>query len=131
MKPIKTILSIASIFTVGTLVAAPDVRMAQITVKPEKLDAFLQAVRENMRTFVEVEPDVISIYAVSDKDNPAKLTFFEIYADEAAYVSHTQTAHFKRYIERTAALIDDKKLMRVNAVELAPVPERLNAPAAK
>ena len=105
--------------------AAPlEVRMAEIKVKPDMLETFLSAVKENMRDSVATEPGVISIYAVADKNDPAALTFFEIYADAQAYQHHIQTPHFKRYIERTRDLTDDKKLIPVDIVELQPVPVR-------
>lgn len=38
----------------------------------------------------------------------------EIYADSAAYQSHIQTPHFKKYKEGTAAMVRSLKLIDVN-----------------
>lgn len=108
----------------NTTAHALEVRLAEIKVKPDQIDAFLAAVRENMRDSAAKEEGVISIYAVADKKDPTKLTFFEIYADEEAYLKHTQTAHFKKYIERTKDLTEVKILTPVSPVELQPYPQK-------
>src|SRR5881275_1576025 len=79
----------------------PYVRIAELEIDPARLDAYKAAVKEEMEASVRVEPGVLAIYAVAEKDNPARLRFFEIYADEAAYRSHRETAHFKKYAETT------------------------------
>ena len=63
----------------------PLVRIAELEIDPAHLDAYRAAVREEIETSVRVEPGVLAIYAVAEKDNPAKLRFFEMYADESAY----------------------------------------------
>src|SRR3954470_17645305 len=77
----------------------PYVRIAELEIDPARLDAYKASVKEEMEASVRVEPGVRAIYAVAEKDNPVRLRFFEIYADEAAYRSHRETAHFKKYAE--------------------------------
>lgn len=115
---------------VSTAAAAPEVRMAEILVKPESLQTFLDAVQTNMRTSIAKEPGVLGIYAVADKANPRMLTFFEIYASHEAYVQHTQTAHFKRYIAATKDLTDSKVLKEVDAFGMHPMPQARPVPLA-
>jgi quinol monooxygenase YgiN len=38
------------------------------------------------------------LYAVADKKKPTHITIFETYADTAAYRSHIETPHFKKYV---------------------------------
>ncbi|RUT48943.1 putative quinol monooxygenase [Campylobacter fetus] len=94
------------------------VRSAYIEIMPEKLDEFLQSVKTGMKTSVQSEDGVLALYAVSDKNDPTKITFFEIYKDEAAYASHIGSEHFKRYISQTKDLVTTKVLSQVEAVEL-------------
>jgi quinol monooxygenase YgiN len=75
----------------------PFVRIAELEIDPARLEAYKTAVKEEMKTSVRVEPGVLAIYAVAEKDNPTKLRFFEMYADEAAYKAHVESAHFKKY----------------------------------
>jgi len=36
---------------------------------------------------------VLALYAVSEKDNPARIIVFEMYADADAYKAHLETSH--------------------------------------
>src|SRR6516165_12348333 len=77
----------------------PYVRIAELEIDPARLDAYKASVKEEMEASVRVEPGVLAIYAVAEKDNPTRLRFFEIYADEAAYNTHRESAHFKKYVK--------------------------------
>ena len=50
---------------------------------------------------MRVEPGVLSIYRVAEKGNPAKLRFFEMYADEGAHRAHIESPHFRKYVAVT------------------------------
>lgn len=97
---------------------AGSVRIAQLTIKPGQLEAFKAAVREEMRDALRLEPGVLAIYAVADKNDPNKLMFFEMYVDEAAYQIHRETPHFIKYFESTKNMIADRVLMEAVPVEL-------------
>ena len=62
--------------------AMPLVRMAYIELKPEMRETFIAIVTEGMREALKKEPGVLALYCVAAKDNPNKLTFFEVYANE-------------------------------------------------
>ena len=98
--------------------AMPLVRMAYIELKPEMREAFLAAVTENMRESLKKEPGVLALYCVAAKDNPNKLTFFEMYADDAAYEVHRTMPHFRKYIETTKDMAVSKELVETAPVEL-------------
>ena len=98
--------------------AMPLVRMAYIELKPEMREAFLVAVTENMRESLKKEPGVLALYCVAAKDNPNKLTFFEMYKDDAAYEAHRNMPHFKKYIETTKDMAVSKELVETAPVEL-------------
>ena len=89
---------------------APFVRLADLEVDPEQRDAFIAAVREEMNESVRVEPGVLALYAVADRDLPSRLRFFEIYADEAAYAAHLESAHFRKYRAITEPMIRSRVL---------------------
>jgi hypothetical protein len=54
----------------------PLVRIAQLEIDPERLESYTAAVKEEIETSIRVEPGVLAIYAVAEKDNPSKLRFF-------------------------------------------------------
>ena len=91
----------------------------------EALDAadrafrFKSAVKEEMEISVRVEPGVLAIYAVAEKENPAKLRFFEMYADEAAFRSHIDSPHFKKFRATTQDMVVSRKLIETVPVQLS------------
>jgi quinol monooxygenase YgiN len=72
-----------------------------------------------MSDAVRLEPGVLAIYSVAEKDNPARLRFFEIYASEAAYRSHLESPHFKKYVATTKPMIRSRKLIETVPVQLS------------
>jgi quinol monooxygenase YgiN len=97
----------------------PYVRIAELEIDPARLDAYKAAVKEEMETSVRVEPGVLAIYAVAEKDHPTRLRFFEMYADEAAYKAHRESPHFKKYAETTKTMIRSRKLIETVPVQLS------------
>ena len=95
------------------------VRIAELEIDPAQLDSYLKIVKEEMEASIRVEPGVIAIYAVAHKDDPTRITFFEMYADEAAYLSHREAPHFKSYVESTKDMIKSRKLMEMTPVQLS------------
>ncbi|OUO93429.1 putative quinol monooxygenase [Cloacibacillus sp. An23] len=97
---------------------APRVNMAEIVVKPECREAFLASVREEMRESLRVEPGVVALYMVADKNDENRLLFFEIYADDEAYQKHRDMPHFKKYIETTKDMAVSKEVIQTAPLEL-------------
>lgn len=94
------------------------VRIARLHIKKDRLADFLAAVKEGMEAALRVEPGVVAIYAVADKNDPTKLTFFEMYVDENAYRIHRATPHFQKYFHTTKDMIAKRELMEAVPVEL-------------
>ncbi|MEP7232190.1 MAG: antibiotic biosynthesis monooxygenase [Ginsengibacter sp.] len=69
-------------------------RLAKIVIDSTQLESYKALLKEEIEISVRAEPGVLSLYAVSEKDNPTQITILEIYADSAAYRSHIQTLHF-------------------------------------
>jgi quinol monooxygenase YgiN len=97
----------------------PFVRVADIEVDPAQREAFISAVREEMEESVRVEPGVLALYAVAEKDAPSRLRFFEIYADEAAYDAHLASPHFRKYRTTTEPMITSRVLTETEPVQLS------------
>jgi quinol monooxygenase YgiN len=97
----------------------PLVRIAELKIKPEQLERYKAAVREEIETSVRIERGVLAIYCVAEKDDPTSLRFFEIYADEAAYQAHIASPHFRKYFETTKDMIVSKKLIDTQPVQLS------------
>ncbi|XIA62830.1 putative quinol monooxygenase [Bradyrhizobium sp. TZ2] len=71
------------------------VQVAEIEIDPAQLEAYRAAAREQIETAIRVEPGVLVLYALSEKDAPTHVKVFEIYRDMDAYKSHLASEHFK------------------------------------
>ena len=91
-------------------VKAPYVRMAELEIDPAQLDRFYAAIKEGINAAVRVEPGVLVLYAVSEKDNPNRIKVFEVYTDEDAYKVHVETPHFKKFRAATDQMVTSRKL---------------------
>ncbi|AOO84491.1 putative quinol monooxygenase [Bosea vaviloviae] len=121
--------SMAAAISIGALIgghaSAQDmptgvvVRIAELDIDPARLDDYKAAVREEMADAVRLEPGVLAIYSVAEKDNPARLRFFEIYASDEAYRSHLESPHFKKYVAVTQPMITARKLIETIPVQLS------------
>ena len=87
------------------------VRIAELEIDPTQLDAYKATVIMEIDTAVRVEPGVFAIYAVALKDQPNQLRFFEIYADERAYLLHRESLHFRKYLDTTQSMITARILI--------------------
>lgn len=100
-------------FAVTDGTAAP--RCCFVTILPDKVDKFREAVFANMRASVKTEPGVLVLYAASLQDDPLRWVFWEVYASEEAYEAHRSTDHFKAYIAATADCLGQKELVPLAA----------------
>jgi quinol monooxygenase YgiN len=94
------------------------VRVARLVIDPAQLTAYNTALKEEIETSVQVEPGVITLYAVAEKTNPTHITIFETYASQAAYLSHLETPHFKKYKNATKEMVKSLELVEVTPVAL-------------
>ena len=88
----------------------PYVRVAEIEIDPAQLGPYKAAVKEQIEAAVRLEPGVLALYSVTDKENPAHIFVFEMYADVDAYKAHLETAHFKKYKATTQNMVRSLKL---------------------
>ena len=94
------------------------VNYVTVDVKEGFNNAFREIVLDEMKQSIKKEEDVYVIYAATAKENPDKWYFFEIYENEKAYQKHRKTAHFKKYIEQTENMIENKEFINIEGVIL-------------
>jgi quinol monooxygenase YgiN len=94
------------------------VRMAKLVIDSTQLESYKAFLKEEIETSVKLEPGVLTLYAVAEKNKPTHITILEIYANTEAYKSHVQTPHFLKYKEGTKAMV--KSLELVETVPLVP-----------
>jgi 4-carboxymuconolactone decarboxylase len=94
------------------------VRIAKLVIDPAQLENYKALLKEEIEASLRIEPGVLTLYAVSEKENPNRITIFEIYASIEAYKSHVQTPHFLKYKNATKDMV--KSLELVDAEPLVP-----------
>jgi quinol monooxygenase YgiN len=97
---------------------APYVRIAEIEIDPAQCEAYRAALREEIESSVRLEPGVIALHAVSDKDDPSRITVLEIYADTDAYQAHIRSPHFGVYKSATAGMVRSLRLREAVPIAL-------------
>ena len=94
------------------------VRIAKLQIDSAQLEVYKAALKEHAETAVRVEPGVLTLYAVYEKNNPAHVTVFEIYANQEAYLAHLQTPHFIKYKTSTKGMVKSLELIETVPIAL-------------
>ena len=94
------------------------VRIAELEIDPSRLEAYKSALRDEIEASIRLEPGVLTLYAVSLKDQPNQIRLFEVYATPHAYQAHLQSAHFKKYKTETSGMVKSLKLLETEPVLL-------------
>jgi quinol monooxygenase YgiN len=100
----------------------PYVQLAELEIDPAQLEPYTSALREHIETAVRVEPGVIALFAVSEKESPSRIRVFELYASADAYRAHLEAPHFKLYKATTENMVRSLKLVPTDAVVLGAKP---------
>ena len=94
------------------------VRLAELEIDPAQLENYKAALNEEIEASIRVEPGVLTLYAVSVKNNPAQIRIFEMYANVDAYNAHLETPHFKKYKIGTQKMVKSLKLVETDPLML-------------
>lgn len=94
----------------------PVMQVARLTIDASRLEEYKAALQEEIETSMRIEPGVLSLNAVAEKDNPAHIIIFEQYADEAAYKAHLQSSHFIKYKKGTKDMVKSLELIKTESL---------------
>lgn len=94
------------------------VRLSKIEVIPEYLEAYMKYANEVGEVSLRTEPGVLTMYAVSEKENTCKVTILETYASKEAYETHIASEHFQKYKQGTLHMV--KTLTLTDQIPLNP-----------
>ena len=79
-----------------------------VHVKPDSVDAFTAATRENARNSVQ-EPGVVRFDVVQQEDDPTRFVLMEIYRTTEDPARHKETAHYARWRDAVEPLIAEPR----------------------
>lgn len=81
------------------------VRLSKIEVYPQFLDEYMKYAVEVGEVSLRTEPGILTMYAVSEKENPCMVTILETYASREAYEKHIASEHFQKYKQGTLHMV--------------------------
>lgn len=99
------------------------IRLAAIEIEPAFLKEYLEILKIESEASVRLEPGVICIYPMFEKERPNEIRLLEIYADKAAYESHLKSPHFIEYKTSTASMVKSLELIEMSAIDEASMPQ--------
>lgn len=114
MKP-KQLFAMACLGLTLQVQAAPFIRLGELNVKPEQLAATQQAIKDNIRTSIQTEPELAAMYAMPQVDDAKKIYVLEVYQNMEAKQAHNQSEHFKRFAQATEQAFASKSLTPLKA----------------
>lgn len=86
---------------------SPDgiIRLSKIEIYPQFLDEYMKYATEVGEISLRTEPGVLTMYALSEKENPCKITILETYTSKGAYDKHIASEHFQKYKQGTLNMV--------------------------
>ena len=94
------------------------VRLAKLEIHLEHLEAYKAALKEEIEASIRIEPGVLALRAVAEKENPTRITIMEIYASVDAYKAHIASPHFQKYKVGTQHMVKSLELVEVDPILL-------------
>ena len=93
------------------------VRISEIEIHPNRLAEYNAILKEEAEASIRLEPGVIAIFPMSQKEKPTEVRILEIYASRDAYEAHLKTPHFQKYKTTTLEIVKSLKLVDMDALD--------------
>ena len=94
------------------------VRISEIEIHANRLEEYKAILQEEAEASVRLEPGVISILPMYQRDDPTQVRILEIYASREAYESHLKTPHFQKYKTTTLEMVKSLKLVDMDVPDV-------------
>ena len=88
--------------------------VASFKVKPDCIDAFIDAAKADAESSVANEPGCHQFDVNVDPKNPTHFTFYEVYEDQDAIDAHRESPHFKTFFDAIQNLIKERSPLILN-----------------
>jgi len=93
------------------------IRISEIEIFSNDLEAYKKILKEESEASVKLEPGVIAIFPMTQKENPNQIRILEIYENSESYQSHLKTPHFLKYKSSTLRMVKSLKLIDMDALD--------------
>jgi quinol monooxygenase YgiN len=106
----------------GGHASAMIVRISEIRIAAQHLDSYKAILKEEAEASVRLEPGVISIFPMFQRETPTEVRILEIYASRAAYEALIKSPHFQKYKTTTLSMVESLKLVDMETMDPATMP---------
>jgi 4-carboxymuconolactone decarboxylase len=93
------------------------IRISEIEIFSPYLTEYKAILKEEAEASVRLEPGVVAIFPMYEKEKPTQVRILEIYASQEAYQSHLKTPHFRKYKTTTVKMVKALRLVDVEAMD--------------
>lgn len=98
------------------------VRISEIQIDANHLAEYKAILKEEAAASVRLEPGVLAIFPMYQRESDTEFRILEIYADRGAYESHLKTPHFQKYKSGTLNMVKSLKLVDMQTVDADTMP---------
>lgn len=127
---LKVIVAMAMFFCLIHIAEAQQqammIRISEIEIYPQHVEHYKALLKEEAEASVRLEPGVIAIFPMFQKDNSTQVRILEMYKDQQAYQSHLKTEHFQKYKTGTLHMVKALKLVDMEALDLTTATQLFN-----
>lgn len=93
------------------------VRISEIEIHPSYLEAYKAILKEEAAASVKLEPGVLAIFPMYQKESPTQVRILEMYVNKTAYENHLKTPHFQKYKTTTLNMVKSLKLVDMETMD--------------
>jgi len=93
------------------------IRIAEIEVQEQYIKEYKEILQEESRASVQLEPGVICIFPMFEKEHSTRFRLLEIYANRECYESHIKSPHFLNYKSSTLKMVKSLKLVEMDTID--------------
>ena len=98
------------------------VRISEIEVDEKYLEHYKAILKDEAEASVRLEPGVIAIFPMYQRDKDTEFRILEMYASREAYEAHLKTPHFQKYKSGTLHMVKSLKLIDMQSLDAATMP---------
>ena len=93
------------------------VRISEIAVNAKYLEQYKKILEDEAEASVRLEPGVIAIFPMYQREKATEFRILEMYADREAYEAHLKTPHFQKYKTETLHMVKSLKLVDMHSLD--------------
>jgi quinol monooxygenase YgiN len=90
--------------------------VAEFEVKPEAIDAFLEAAVADASASVANEPGCRQFDVTRSSEQPNRVLLYEVYDSAAAFDAHLEMPHLKTFRDRIEPMVLSRQVRRLTRV---------------